>query len=80
MFMVNMRLLRGSGTSHIWSIRDLQVTVHMVVVSMLMPTVLVAVPYSVTAAGRMEEKGEHTQETELGVHVNTHCSLTTGPP
>lgn len=77
--MVNLGLRRGCGSSHIWRVRYLQVVVHVFVVSMWMPTVLVAVPYSMTATGRMEEKGEHTQETELGVHVDSHCPLTTGP-
>lgn len=50
-----------------------------VVVGVVMPIVLMAVPFSVAVVALMEEEGEHTQETELGVHVDSHCPLTSGP-
>lgn len=37
------------------------------------------VPFSVAVVALVEEEGEHTQETELGVHVDSHCPLTSGP-
>lgn len=49
------------------------------VVDVVMPAVLVAVPISVAVVALMKEEGEHTQETELGVHVDSHCPLTSGP-
>lgn len=50
-----------------------------VVVGMVMSTVLMAVPFSMAVVALMEEESEHTQETELGVHVDSHCPLTSGP-
>lgn len=70
-------LWRHSGPSHIWSLRNLQVTV--VVVGMVKSTVLMAVCFCMAVVALMEEEGEHTQETELGVHVDSHCPLTSGP-
>lgn len=40
--------------------------------------VMIAVAFSVAVVELLEEEGEHTQETELGVHVDTHCPLTSG--
>lgn len=80
MTFMSVGLLRRSSSSHIWSIRNLQVIVDVVVVSMLMSPMLVAVRFSMTAAGRMEEEGEHTQEAELGVHVDSHCPLSSWSP
>lgn len=51
----------------------------MVVVVMVVSTVLMAVPFSMAVVALMEEEGEHTQETELGVHLDSHCPLTSGP-
>lgn len=45
----------------------------------MMCAVLVAMPFSMAVVALMEEEGEHTQETELGVHVDSHCPLTSGP-
>lgn len=50
-----------------------------VVVVMVVSTVLMAVPFSMAVVALMEEEGEHTQETELGVHLDSHCPLTSGP-
>lgn len=68
-----------SGSSHVGSLRNLQVAVGLVVVGMVMSTVMMVVPFSMAVVALMEEEGEHTQETELGVHVDSHCPLTSGP-
>lgn len=47
-------------------------------VGMVMPTILMAVSLCMAVVALMEEEGEHTQETELGVHVDSHCPLTSG--
>lgn len=76
------RGLRGQGgSSHVRSLRNLQVAVGVVVVGVVMPAVLMAmaVPVSMAVIALMEEEGEHTQEAELGVHVDSHCPLTSGP-
>lgn len=49
------------------------------VVAMVMSTVLMAVSVSMAVVALMEEEGQHTQETELGVHLDSHCPLTSGP-
>lgn len=46
---------------------------------MLVFAMLMAVAFSVAVVALVEEEGEHTQETELGVHVDSHCPLTSGP-
>lgn len=49
------------------------------VVDVVVSTMLMAVPLSMAVVALMEEEGEHTQETELGVHLDSHCPLTSGP-
>lgn len=55
------------------------VAVVVVVTGMVVFTVLMAVPLSMAVVALMEEEGEHTQETELGVHLDSHRPLTSGP-
>lgn len=43
-----------------------------------MATMLVTVPLLMAMVTLMEEEGEHTQETELGVHLYSHCLLNSG--
>lgn len=50
-----------------------------VVVGVGVSTVLMAMFFSMAVVALMEEEGEHTQETELGVHVDSHYPLTSGP-
>lgn len=45
-----------------------------------MSIVLVTVPLLMAMVTLMEEEGEHTQETELGVHLYSHCLLNSGLP
>lgn len=49
------------------------VVVAVAVVDVVVSVMLMAVPLS------MAEEGEHTQETELGVHLDSHRPLTSGP-
>lgn len=49
------------------------------VVGMLVSTVLMAVSFCMAVVALVEEEREHTQETELGVHVDSHCPLTSDP-
>lgn len=55
------------------------VVVAVAVVDVVVSTMLMAVPLSMAVVALMEEEGEHTQETELGVHLDSHCPLTSGP-
>lgn len=56
------------------------VVVTVVVVGMrMMSTMLMAVPFTMAVVALMEEESEDTQETELGVHLDTHRPLTSGP-
>lgn len=74
--------LRGqSGPSDVWRLGNLQVAVvvAVVVAGMVVSTVLMAVPLSMAVVALMEEEGEHTQETELGVHLDSHRPFTSGP-
>lgn len=48
------------------------------VVGMVMSTVLMAVPLCMAVVALMEEEGEHTQETELCVHLDLHGPVTFG--
>lgn len=66
-------------SSHVRSLGNLQVAVGVVVITMIMSAMLMAVPFSMAVVALVEEEGEHTQETELGVHVDSHCPLTSGP-
>lgn len=43
-----------------------------------MAAMLVTVPLLMAMVTLMEEEGEHTQETELGVHLYSHCLLSSG--
>lgn len=52
------------------------VFVVVAVVDVTVSTMLMAVPLSMAV---VEEEGEHTQETELGVHLDSHRPLTSGP-
>lgn len=65
------------GPFHVRILGNLQVAV--VVVGVVVSVVLMAVPVSMAVVALIEEEGEHTQETELGVHVDSHCPLTSGP-
>lgn len=51
----------------------------LVVVAMVMSSVLMAMFISMAVVALMKEEGEHTQETELGVCVDSHCPLTSRP-
>lgn len=42
-------------------------------------TVMMAASLSMATVALVEKEGEHTQETELGVHVDSHCPQTSGP-
>lgn len=42
-------------------------------------SVVLMVLISVAVVTLVEEEGENTQETELGVHVDSHCPLNSGP-
>lgn len=55
----------------------LVVTRVMVVVVMAVLVVVVAVPVAVAAL--VEQEGQHAQETELGVCVDSHRLLASGP-
>lgn len=55
------------------------VVVGVVVVDVVVSAMLMAVPLSMGVVALMEEEGEHTQETELGVHLDPHRPLTSGP-
>lgn len=61
--------------SHVWSLGNLQVAVSAVMIIVVMPIVLMVVSSFMAVAALMEEEREHTQETELGVHVDSHCPL-----
>lgn len=50
-------LRRQSGSSHVWSLRNLQVAVG--VVGVVMFTVLMVVLFSMAVVALMEEEGEH---------------------
>lgn len=50
------------------------------VVGMLMSSVLMAVPLYMPVVTLMEEESDHTQETELGVHLDSHGPVTSGTP
>lgn len=65
------------GRPHVRGLGDLQVAVG--VVGMGMSAVHVVVPVSMAAVALMEEEGEHAQETKLGVHVDSHGPLASGP-
>ncbi len=67
-------LWEQGGSFHVWSFGNLQVAVDLVMFAVLM-----VVPFSMAVVALMEEEGEHTKETELGVHLNSHCPLTSGP-
>lgn len=54
------------------------VAVGVAVVGMLMSTVLMTVPFYMPVVALMEEEREHTQETELGVHLDSHGPVTSG--
>lgn len=50
-----------------------------VVITVVMSIVLMAVSFSMAVVALMEEKREHTQQTELGVHLDSHCPFTSCP-
>lgn len=68
-----------SGSPHVGSLRNLQIAVCVQVIGMLMSTVLMAMIFCMTVVALVEEEGEHAQETELGVDVDSHCPLTSDP-
>lgn len=54
-------------------------SVVVAVVDVVVSIMLMAVPLSVAMVTLMEEEGKHTQEAELGVHLDSHHPLTSGP-
>lgn len=44
-----------------------------------MSTMMVSVVLLMAVVALMEEEGQHTQETELAVHLYPHCLFNSGP-
>lgn len=44
-----------------------------------MSTMMATVVLLMAVVALMEEEGQHTQETEFGVHLYSHCLLNSGP-
>lgn len=44
-----------------------------------MSIMMVTVVLLMTVVALMEDEGQHTQETEFGVHLYSHCLLSSGP-